>query len=208
MKHEWRKHEKHLYLPKRKPALITIPTMNYFVIEGQGNPNKDAFLKRVEALYTVSYAIRMSHKKGTQPEGYFEYTVYPLEGVWSLTEEAIKERPTSFSKDDFRYQIMIRQPGFVTNDYANALLSQSSLIDKNPLVSDIRFVSIEDGDCIQMSHLGPYDNEPETFALMEAYAESIGRTRTSKIHKEIYISDPRKTALEKLKTTLRFQLKS
>src|SRR5690554_6218431 len=86
LKHEWRKHEKQLYIPKQKPELVNVPEHKFFMIKGKGNPNSDEFAERIKVLYPLAYAIRMMPKQGYIPEGYFEYTVYPMEGLWDLTE--------------------------------------------------------------------------------------------------------------------------
>lgn len=114
MKHEWRKHEKELYIPKEKPELVDVPPMNFITISGKGDPNQQDFADRIGALYPIAYAIRMMPRNGFTPEGYFEYTVYPLEGVWDLTEEGRKKE--TLVKDDLVYTIMIRQPDFVTRE--------------------------------------------------------------------------------------------
>src|SRR5690554_5569200 len=110
MKHEWRKHEKELYMPKAKPELVTVPKQKFLMIDGQGNPNSEEFAERVGVLYSLSYAIRMMPKQGYTPEGYFEYTVYPLEGIWDLTEKGRKL--DTLDKEELVYTIMIRQPDF------------------------------------------------------------------------------------------------
>ncbi|WP_317310612.1 GyrI-like domain-containing protein [Clostridium thermobutyricum] len=112
MKHEWRKHEKDIYVPKKKPEIIDVQNFKYITITGKGNPNEDEFAKKVEVLYSLAYAIKMMPKKGYIPDGYFEYTVYPLEGLWDLTHEGKKLK--ELNKDCLVYKIMIRQPDFVT----------------------------------------------------------------------------------------------
>ena len=116
MKHEWRKHEKNLYMPKQKPELVNVPEQKFFILEGRGNPNSDEFAEKVNVLYSLAYAVRMMPKQGFTPEGYFEYTVYPLEGLWDLTEEGRKM--DKLDKDQLIYSIMIRQPDFVTEQVA------------------------------------------------------------------------------------------
>ena len=114
MKHEWRKVEKELYLPKAVPELVTIPKQKFFMVKGKGNPNSDSFAEKIGVLYSLAYAVRMMPKQGFTPDGYFEYTVYPLEGVWDMTEKG-RESET-FNKNELLYTIMIRQPEFVTTD--------------------------------------------------------------------------------------------
>lgn len=209
-KQEWKKNEKHIYLPKSEPTYIEVPRFSYFVIEGEGSPDAPDFAARVEALYTASYGVRMSHKSSKVPEGYYEYTVYPLEGLWDLNEEgrklyaALEQPNVNELKAYMRYKIMIRQPEFATEAYVAELLPALASKKKNPLVESIRLHQIEDGPSIQMLHIGPFADEPASFSQMEAYAKANGFMRASKVHREIYLSDPRKTSSDKLKTTLRF----
>src|SRR5690554_5624681 len=112
MKHEWRKQERGIYLPKQTPEILTIPNYQFFMLKGRGNPNHQDFEDRLKVLYGLSYAIRMMPKQGHLPEGYFEYTVYPLEGIWDLTEKGRGQ--AVIDKDELIYTLMIRQPGFVT----------------------------------------------------------------------------------------------
>ncbi len=207
MKHEWKKQEKQFYLPKNKPEIIEIPEMKFFTVSGEGNPNDAAFGEYIGVLYSLSYAVRMSPKKGLAPEGYFEYTVYPLEGVWSLTEKGIADYSGSLDKDQLAFTLMIRQPDFVTDEYALETIERVKKNKPHELLDKADFQTLAEGQCIQMLHNGPYDDEPESFAMMEEYAESIGVERLSKNHREIYLSDARKTEPAKLKTVLRFQCK-
>lgn len=206
MKHEWKKSEKDLYLPKNKPSIIQVPAFNFYVIEGQGNPNDSFFGKYIEALYALSYAIKMSPKKGIAPENYVDYTVYPLEGIWDITEEAKKKNSAILDKNTLVFKLMIRQPDFVTQDYANKIIELTKKVKDNDLISKVEFVTIEDGLCVQMLHIGSYDSEPESFKIMEKFTNEQGYNRLSKVHREIYLSDARKVTADKLKTVLRFQV--
>lgn len=205
MKHEWRKHEKQFYLPKNKPEKIVIPEYNFFTIEGAGNPNDEYFSEFIGVLYSLAYTVKMSPKKGLEPNGYFEYTVYPLEGIWDITDEAKKKFNGTINKNDLVYKLMIRQPEFVNEKYAQRIIELTKENKPHELLGKVKFEKISEGQCIQMMHLGSYDSEPESFRLMEAFAESEKLKRKSKVHREIYISDARKVAPEKLKTVLRFQ---
>ena len=207
MKHEWRKKEKGIYLPKNKPELITLPPFKFFMIEGKGDPNDDSFTEYIGVLYSLSYAIKMSHRKGIAPKDYFEYTVYPLEGVWDIDEEAKKNFTGVLDKDTLIFNLMIRQPYFVTEDFAAETIQQTMKKKPHNLLSEVKFSTITEGPCIQMLHLGSYDDEPASFKLMEKFATEQSLTRVSKVHREIYLTDARKTEPEKLKTVLRFQLK-
>lgn len=206
MKHEWRKHEKEIYLPKKSPQLIEIPKFKYFMIEGEGNPNGDMFAKHIEVLYLLSYAVRMSYKSEIVPKDYFEYTVYPLEGIWDISDKAKLVYDGTLDKDQLMYKLMIRQPNFVTQEFASDLIKRTKKKKSNELIDRVKFVELEEGRCVQMLHLGSYDNEKDTFDIMEKYCDDNGLVRVSKIHKEIYLSDARKVDKEKLKTVLRFNV--
>lgn len=201
---EWRKSLKEIYLPKSKPSKIKIPTFKYITIEGKGNPNNELFKENVEALYSLAYAIKMLPKKGIVPEGYFDYTVFPLEGVWDIDEEGRKL--DYLNKDHLLYKLMIRQPDFVTEDLIYIILDQLKQKKKNPLLANVKLESITEGLCVQTMHIGSYDDEPRTFKLMEEFCTENNLQRVQKTHKEIYISDARKTQPDKLKTVLRFQV--
>lgn len=202
-KHEWRKHEKALYVPKQAPIQLEVPAFKYIVMDGVGNPNNKEFSDAVETLYSVSYGIRMLPKKGIIPEGYFEYTVYPLEALWKQIEE--KE---VFDKNNLQYRIMMRQPDFVTEDLLAQVLE--IVAKKKPLdrLTEVKLECIQDGDCVQALHVGSYDDESATLAKLDEFCKANGMERTSKWHREIYLSDARKTEPEKLKTVLRFQVKN
>ena len=206
MKSEWRKNEKQFYLPKAKPELINIPQFKYYVIEGKGNPNDDFFGDYVGVLYSLSYGIKMSPKKGIEPKGYFDYTVYPLEGIWDISEAAKKSFNGIINKNELVFKLMIRQPDFVDSNFAMQILEQTKKNKPNDLLEKVRFEEIIEGTCIQMLHIGSYDNEPESFKIMESFAEQENYRRTTMTHKEIYLSDPRKVSPDKLKTVLRINI--
>lgn len=206
MKHEWRKHEKEIYLPKKGPQLIDVPKLSYFMIEGAGNPNSDEFAKNIEVLYLLSYAVRMSYKTDFVPKDYFEYTVYPLEGIWDISEKAKLTYDGTLDKDELVYKLMIRQPDFLTKEFADEFMLRIKDKKKNDKIDDVKFIKLDEGKCIQMLHLGSYDKEKETFDIMEKYCEDNGMERLSNVHKEIYLSDARKVSAEKLKTVLRFSI--
>ncbi len=208
MKQEWRKKEKEIYLPKNKPVKIHIPEFSFYTIEGKGNPNDDFFPEYIGVLYSLSYAVKMSNKKGMEPEGYFDYTVYPLEGIWDISEEAKKRFDGKIDKDDLLFKLMIRQPDFVDEKFAEKILEQTKKTKPHKLLDKVKFEKITDGNCVQMIHLGSYDNEPESFRLMEEFAEKENLNRISKVHREIYLSDARKVVPEKLKTVLRFKVEN
>ena len=205
--HEWKKIEKAYYLPKNVPEIITIPEFKFFILEGQGNPNDDFFADYVGALYSLSYAVKMSPKSGVAPEGYFDYTVYPLEGIWDISEKAKENWAGKLDKNLLAFKLMIRQPEFVTMDFAHEIINITKKKKPSVLLSEVKFTVIDDGECVQMLHLGSYDNEPESFRQMEDYCMRNNLTRESKQHREIYLSDARKVSQEKLKTVLRIRVK-
>ena len=205
MKHEWRKHEKQLYIPKEKPELVTVPEQKFFMIKGKGNPNSEDFSKRIEALYSLAYAIRMMPKQGFTPQGYFEYTVYPLEGLWDLTEEGRKL--DRLDKDQLLYTIMIRQPEFATQEIVDRAFESTRKKKANPLLDEVTFHTIEDGLSVQILHIGPYDEEPESFNKMKEFIEENDLEIKTLRHREIYLSDARRVEPAKLKTVLRYQVK-
>ena len=207
MKHEWRKKEKGIYIPKNKPVILTIPSFKFFMIEGKGNPNDSSFGDFIEVLYSLSYAIRMSQKAGFEPSNYFEYTVYPLEGVWDISEEAKENYTGQIDKDSLDFNLMIRQPNFVTKEFFQEALERTKKKRPHKLLDKVRFSEIEEGKCVQMMHLGSYDNEPESLNQMEEFCKENNLIRESQQHREIYLSDARKTSPEKLKTVLRFKVK-
>jgi hypothetical protein len=206
MKHEWRKHEKELYLPKPKPTLVEVPAFSFFTISGKGNPNGDTFPAYIGVLYALSYAVKMSPKKQMAPEGYFDYTVYPLEGVWDLSEKAKANYDGKLNKDELIFTLMIRQPDFVDQAFYQQVLELTQKKKPHPLLEQVQFETIEEGTCVQMLHKGSYEEEPASFQQMEAFAATQQVERKSKRHREIYLNDARKTAPEKLKTVLRFQV--
>lgn len=207
MKHDWNKSEKVYYKPAAKPQLVNIPTFRFFTLRGKGNPNDDLFAEYIGVLYSLAYAVKMSPKKGLAPEGYFEYTVYPLEGVWDIDDEAKKKYTGTIDKNTLTFNLMIRQPEFVDQAYALQTIQRTVKSKPHLLLEQVRFETIEEGLSVQMLHIGSYDNEPASFKLMEDYCQQNNLARISKIHREIYLSDARRVAPEKLKTILRFAVK-
>ena len=210
MKHEWRKKEKLVYIPKAVPTIINLPPMLYVTIEGQGNPNSESFAGDIGSLYAISYGIRMSSKGENPIKDYFEYTVYPLEGSWGLNQKGIdlytSGKPVIELKDYLTYKLMIRQANFVTETVFKTFKELAHKKTKNARILDLKLETIEEGLSCQMLHLGSYDDEPTSFTLMEEYCKENGYKRVSKMHKEVYLTDARKTAPEKQKTTIRFQI--
>lgn len=204
MKYEWRKSEKSIYMPGERPERIEVPKFIFITISGEGDPNGPDFSDRVEALYAVSYAIRMMPKKGITPDGYFEYAVYPLEGLWDLSEAGRgKDR---LDKSELIYKIMIRQPEFVNEEVFNMALEIASKKVSPKLLDGLKMERIEDGLSVQMMHFGSYDDEKKSFDLMKNYIADNGLKLKTMVHREIYLSDPRKSEPDKLKTVLRYMV--
>jgi hypothetical protein len=194
-KQVWRKQEKELYLPKPVPSLVTIPKMKYFTISGVGNPNDKEFSDKVGVLYYLSYGIKTLPKYTTPPKDYYDYTVYPLEGIWSGD-------PTN--KDSFKYKIMIRQPDFVTNEIFSEVIAMKKKQKPDIYIDNVLFETITDGKCVQMLHMGSYDSEPVTFEQMDQFLEDNDLLRKGNNHREIYLSNPDRVEPDKLKTVLRY----
>lgn len=199
MKHEWKKHEKELYGTKEKPQLLTVEKQKFFTITGLGDPNGEDFSERIGVLYSVTYAVRMMPKSGFTPEGYFEYTVYPLEAIWESIDESVAMDKTSLS-----YTVMIRQPDFVTQDIVDRAFEIAKKKKPHILLDEVCFEEIEDGPSVQILHIGSYDNEPESFQKMKDFMELNTVKRNKSSHREIYLSDVRKVSPEKLKILLRY----
>ncbi len=195
-------------MPKRQPEVIEVPEFQFVTIKGEGSPYTEYFSDCIAALYSVSYAIKMTAKKmEPKPIGHFDYTVYPLEGIWDLNEEAKRNYDGRINKDDFVYRLMIRQPQFVDQRFFIDMVELTKHKKPNPLLDELKFENITDGKCIQMLHIGSYDDEPASFKQMEDFAHDNELERISKVHREIYLSDFRKVAPEKLKTVLRFRVR-
>lgn len=203
MKYEWRKQEKQFYLPKDKPMLIDIPKANYLCIQGKGNPNNEDFSNRVAFLYKLSYTIKMLPKKGFIPKDYYDYTVYPLEGLWDLSDKG--KQSQQFNKDELLYTIMIKQPDFVNKEVLAKALDLIN-ITSNALFKDVYLKEIEDGLSVQMLHTGSYDDESISFQHMNTFIKENHLQRKTQVHREIYLSDTRKVKQEKLKTVLRYMV--
>lgn len=201
-----KKEQKELYRPSAKtPVLIEVPEMLFLKIDGKGNPNSsEEFQQALKALYGISYGLKMSPKKDRAPQGYYPYVVAPLEGYWSLPPDTDPKAP--LNKDKLIWTMMIRQPEFLRKDFFQLLKEEQSRKEPNPALEKIRLEKEREGLCCQMMHLGSYDDEPASFQQMEEWVLDQGYKRLKKSHREIYLSDFRKVAPEKLKTILRFQV--
>lgn len=205
MKYEWRKKEKELYLPKANPILVEVPEQKFIMLRGSGDPNDKEFTEAIGVLYSLAYAIKTMPKKGIVPEGYFDYTVFPLEAIWDKGEKS--KYSDILIKEDLVYTMMIRQPDFVTQDLLDKAINIVKKKKPHDLLEKIGFESINEGLCVQMLHVGSYDNEPESFDIMSEFCKRNNLIRKSNVHREIYISDARKVSPDSLKTVLRFEVK-
>lgn len=203
---DFKKRDKSLYQPGKKPSIVDVPEMTFFAVKGSGDPNtSEEYKEAVGALYALSYTIKMS-KMGSQcPPGYFDYVVPPLEGLWLVDDQGF-DGTNITDKSRFEWISMIRQPDFVTDEVFEE--AKESCRRKKPEIdlSKVRLVKYTEGLCAQIMHIGPYDSEPETIERMECFTEENGyKTDISdkRPHHEIYLNDPRKTAPEKMKTVIR-----
>lgn len=205
MKHEWRKEEKQYYFSS-KPTVINVPKMNFITMTGTGNPNEAPFQDRIQTLYPVAYAIRAALKARRYGNPY-EYTVYPLEGVWTTLDGS---QGPELNKDALTYKIMIRQPDQVTTEIFESAAAEVRSRKDLPLLDQVSFETYEEGPSVQMVHEGPFDTEGETFALLENYLKNNHflhiNTQGQYVHREIYLSDFRRVAPEKQKTLLRYRV--
>ncbi|KAF1295701.1 hypothetical protein BAU15_03970 [Enterococcus sp. JM4C] len=207
MKYEWRKQEKSIYLPKANPQVVEIPKMNYLVLTGKGNPNSELFAQQTSALYALSYDFRMACKKGILGEEPLEYVVYPLEGIWTTGDGS---RGETLNKEALEYRIMIRQHSFITQQNLQDSLERLAVKKPNPHYEGVTLEEYQEGTSVQMLHVGSYDQELASFQTMDHYLQENNLKRVNimerYIHREIYLSDPRKVAADKLKTVLRYQV--
>lgn len=210
VKMDYKKEFKDLYAPKAKPSMIHVPEMRFFTVCGKGDPNTSAeYAQALEILYGLSFTIKMSKKVGEEPEGYFEYVVPPLEGLWSI-EGGKFDGMNITDKEQFCWTSMIRQPEFVTEDVFE--YAKEKLGKKKPDLdlSLAGFKVWEEGMCIQIMHKGSYDEEARSIEKLNQFAETNSLVQDfseERQHHEIYLSDPRRTAPEKLKTVIRHPVK-
>lgn len=207
---DYKKAYKDLYQPSVKPSVVEVPEMSFITVEGSGNPNTSAsYQEALEILYGLSFTIKMSKMNGTQPEGYFEYVVPPLEGLWYVEDIAFDGMNVT-DKDKFRWISMIRQPEFVTEAVFEK--ARGTLAKKKPelAVSKAKFIQMTEGLCVQAMHKGAYDDEPETISHMKQFMKENGYEEDfsdTRYHHEIYLSDPRRCAPKNLKTVIRHPVK-
>lgn len=204
---DYKKDFKHLYLPPTKPVLVDVPPALFAVVRGRGNPNDNPeFQAAMQALYSLSWAIKMLPKKGITPEGYYPFTVFPLEGLWDMDVSGMGDNIV-LDKDKFLWDIMIRQPDFVTQELVDLVKDMTAKKKDAPDLSLVELRTITDGLSVQMMHVGPYDDEPASFAKMDEFCAAEGLVRIGHVHREIYMSDPRKVEPAKMKTVIRYFVK-
>ena len=208
MAFDFKKEYKEFYLPKNSPEIVTVPPAHYIAVRGQGDPNEEggAYQKAIGVLYAVAYTLKMSYKTDHRIEGFYEYVVPPLEGFW--WQEGVQGVDYA-NKAAFHWISVIRLPEFVTEqDFAWAVETASH--KKKLDCSAAEFLTVEEGLCVQIMHLGPYDDEPATVALMDRYLQENGYRNdlsNTRLHHEIYLSDARKVEPAKWKTVIRHPIR-
>ncbi len=204
MAFDFKKEYKEFYMPARKPTIVAVPPMNYIEVRGHGDPNVEdgEYKQAIGLLYAVAYTIKMSKKGSRQIEGFFDYVVPPLEGFW--WQDGVEGVDYS-RKEDFNWISLIRLPDFVTKSDFDWAVSEAEKKKKLDL-SRVGFLTYDEGLCVQCMHIGSYDDEPATVRLMHEFMEREGYAldiSEKRFHHEIYLSDARKVAPEKLKTVVR-----
>ena len=209
MAFDFKKEYKEFYMSKRVPEIVTVPKANYIAVRGMGDPNQEggAYQSAVSILYAVAYTLKMSYKTDYRIEGFFEYVVPPLEGFW--WQEGVDGIDYG-DKSTFHWISVIRLPEFVTKKDFDWAVEEAAR-KKKLNCSLAEFLTIEEGLCVQIMHIGPFDNEPSTVALMDQYIAENGYANDmneNRLHHEIYLSDARKAAPEKWKTIIRHPIRT
>jgi len=208
MAFDFKKEYKELYMPKNKPQIVNVPKANYVAIRGKGNPNEEggAYQQAISVLYAVAYTLKMSYKTDYKIEGFYEYVVPPLEGFW--WQDGVDGCDYG-NKDNFNWISVIRLPDFITKadfEWAVETAAKKKKLD----CSSAEFVTIDEGLCVQIMHLGPFDDEPATVAIMDNFLKQNGYTNDfnhGRLHHEIYLSDARKITPDKWKTVIRHPIR-
>ena len=208
MAFDFKKEYKEFYMPAARPSIVTVPPMNYIAVRGEGDPNAEdgAYKQAIGLLYGIAFTIKMSKKGDHRIEGFFDYVVPPLEGFW--WQDGVKWIDYA-RKDRFQWISVIRLPDFVTKkdfDWAVAEATRKKKTD----FSRAEFLTCDEGLCVQCLHIGSYDDEPATVEQMHRYMEELGYAldiTEQRLHHEIYLSDVRKVAPEKLKTVIRHPIR-
>ena len=208
MAFDYKKEYKEFYMPKNKPSIVEIPKMNYIAIRGTGNPNDENgdYQNTLGLLYGIAYTIKMSYKGNHKIDVFFEYVVPPLEGFW--WQDGIVGVDYTH-KENFKFISLIRLPDFVTKEDFNWAICEATKKKKQDF-SRVEFFTYDEGLCVQCMHIGSYNNEPATVNLMHEYIRENGYNldiNENRYHHEIYLSDPRKCDVNKLKTVIRHPIK-
>lgn len=208
MAFDYKKEYKEFYMPKNKPAIVEVPPMNYIAVRGKGDPNIEgsAYKASIGLLYGIAFTIKMSKKGNHQIEGYFDYVVPPLEGFW--WQENVKGIDYSH-KEDFHFISVIRLPDFVTKEDFEWAVEEAERKKKEDF-SLVEFLPYQEGLCVQCMHIGSYDDEPATIDMMHEYMTAEGYEldiTDTRLHHEIYLSDARRVAPERLRTVIRHPIK-
>lgn len=208
MAFDFKKEYKEFYMPKSRPEIVAVPKMNYIAVRGEGDPNEadGAYKKAVGVLYSVAYTIKMSYKGSHKIDGFFEYVVPPLEGFWRQGNNSDIDYS---DKGKFSWISVIRLPDFVTEEDFKWAVEEASRKKKLDC-SAAEFLTVDEGLCVQIMHIGAYDDEPRSVALMDDFIKENGYENDltdARLHHEIYISDPNKTVPEKRKTVIRHPIK-
>ena len=208
MAFDFKKEYKEFYMPKNKPGIVTVPSMNYIAVRGDGDPNQEdgEYKQAIGLLYGIAFTIKMSKKGDHQIDGYFDYVVPPLEGFWYM--EGMNGIDYAH-KEAFHWISVIRLPDFVTEDDFRWAVNEATKKKKQDF-SKVEFLTVTEGLCVQCMHIGPYDDEPATVTMMHEFMEQQGYEldiTAKRLHHEIYLSDARKVAPERLKTVIRHPIK-
>lgn len=208
MAFDFKKEYKEFYMPKNKPGIVEIPKMNYIAVRGKGNPNGEGgeYKNSIPLLYGIAYTIKMSYKSDHRIAGFFEYVVPPLEGFWRQGDFAGMDYGR---KEDLNFISVIRLPDFVTEEDFRWAVGEASKKKKTDF-SGVEFLPVEEGTCVQCMHIGSYDDEPATVEIMHRYMEENGYAldfTDTRLHHEIYLSDPGKCEPSRLKTVIRHPIR-
>lgn len=209
MAFDYKKEYKEFYMPKNKPAIVDVPPMNYIAVRGKGDPNEEGgeYKASIGLLYGIAFTIKMSKLGDHKIDGYFDYVVPPLEGFW--WQEGVDGIDYEH-KESYQWISLIRLPDFVTREDFDWAIGEATRKKKTDF-SKVEFLSYSEGVCVQCMHIGSYDDEPKTVALMDAYIAENGYETditTERFHHEIYLSDARRVAPEKCKTVIRHPIKA
>lgn len=204
MAFDYKKEYKEFYMPKNKPSIVNVPSMNYIAVRGSGNPNEEGseYKQSIGLLYAIAFTIKMSKMGDHHIEGYFDYVVPPLEGFW--WQDNVEGIDYS-RKEDFHFISVIRLPDFVTREDFQWAVAEATRKKKTDF-SKVEFLTYEEGLCVQIMHIGPYDDEPASVEFMHKFAQENGYETDisdTRLHHEIYLSDARKVVPERLKTVIR-----